>query len=300
MTITRRKFCREVTLTGTALSLLPAWQSVCAGAEALPTRSIPGSGLELPVVGLGNSNAFREGDVSASMNLIGLLHEHGGSYVDCIGDSRFIVAEAARSLGIEQELFLGSYFSDDDETANKADADRLLAITGKSQLDVMTSFPEFAIPNWSLFKRWKDEGLTRFIGLARHRSEYYESMMELMETGTVDLIQVNYSPLETEAEQEILPMALDKGVAVTINRPFINGEYFSLVRGHTVPDWASEFDCDNWAAFSIKFILSNPAVTCVLTETANPKHARQNLSAGLGRLPDEKTRQRMVSYLRDL
>ena len=300
MTITRRKFCREVTLTGTALSLLPAWQSVYAGTEALPTRSIPGSGLELPVVGLGNSNAFREGDVSASMDLIGLLHEHGGSYVDCIGDSRFIVAEAARSLGIEQDLFLGSYFSDEDETANKADADRLLAITGKSQLDVMTSFPEFAIPNWSLFRRWKDEGLTRFIGIARHRSEYYESMMELMETGTVDLIQVNYSPLETEADQEILPMALDKGIAVTINRPFINGEYFSLVRGHNVPDWASDFDCDNWAAFSIKFILSHPAVTCVLTETANPKHARQNLSAGLGRLPDEKTRQRMVGYLRNL
>jgi aryl-alcohol dehydrogenase-like predicted oxidoreductase len=111
---------------------------------------------------------------------------------------------------------------------------------------------------------------------------------------------VNYSPLETEADQEILPMAKDKGVAVTINRPFINGEYFTKVRGHTVPEWAREFDCDNWAAFSIKFILSHPAVTCVLTETANPSHATQNLNAGFGRLPDEKTRQRMVSHLRDL
>lgn len=276
------------------------WQAVMANAKRLPTRSKPGSGLELPVVGLGNSNAFREGDIQASMDLIELLHQRGGAYIDCIGPSRFVVAEAAGDLGIGGDLFLGSYFASDDEATNRADAARLMEMTGKDQLDVMQSFPEFAIPNWDHFRRWKDEGLTRFIGMARHRSEFYESMMGLMETGTVDIIQVNYSPLETEADQSILPMALDKGVAVTINRPFINGEYFSLVRGHEVPEWASEFDCDNWAAFSIKFILSHPAVTCVLTETANPKHATQNLNAGFGRLPDEKTRQRMVSHLQNL
>jgi aryl-alcohol dehydrogenase-like predicted oxidoreductase len=125
-------------------------------------------------------------------------------------------------------------------------------------------------------------------------------MMKMMETGTVDFLQVNYSPLETEADQQVLPMALDKGVAVTINRPFINGEFFSRVRGHELPEWAAEFDCDSWAQFSLKFILSNPAVTCVLTETANPKHALDNIGAGFGRLPDEKTRQRMVQYLNNL
>jgi diketogulonate reductase-like aldo/keto reductase len=300
MTVTRREFCRDISLAGTALALSPAWRAAHADTEVLPARPIPGSGFELPVVGLGNSNAFRGVDVPASMELIGLLHNHGGSYIDCSGPSRFTVAEAAKRLGIGRDLFLGSYFTEEDETAVRAEADRLLALTGKTQLDLMHSYPEFAIPNWRLFERWKDEGLTRFIGLARHRSEYYASMMELMETGTVDFIQVNYSPLETEADQEILPMAKDKGVAVTINRPFINGEYFTKVRGHTVPEWAREFDCDNWAAFSIKFILSNPAVTCVLTETANPSHATQNLNAGFGRLPDEKTRQRMVSHLRDL
>lgn len=300
MTTTRRKFCRDISLTGAALSLTPAWQSLAAATKALPTRPISDTGFQLPVVGLGNSNAFREGDVQASMGLIGLLHEHGGSYIDCSGSSRFTVAQAAKNLGIADDLFLGTYFTSEDETEAEAEVDQLLALTGKSQLDLMHSYPEFAVPNWSLFQRWKEAGLTRFIGLARHRSEFYAPMMELMDTGTVDFIQVNYSPLETEADQEILPMALDKGVAVNINRPFINGEYFSVVRGHEVPEWASEFDCDNWAAFSIKFILSHPAVTCVLTETANPKHATQNLSAGIGRLPDQETRKRMVQHLRDL
>ena len=300
MTVSRRKFCCDVSLAGAALALSPAWQSVAAATRALPSRPIPGAGFELPVVGLGNSNAFRAGDVQASMDLIALLHEHGGSYIDCGGPSRFTVAEAAQGLGIADDLFLGSYFTSEDDAETKAEVNQLLALTGKDQLDLMHSYPEFAIPNWGLFQRWKAEGLTRFIGLARHRSEYYASMMKQIETGTVDFIQVNYSPLETEADQAILPMARDKGVAVTINRPFINGEYFSLVSSHEVPEWASEFDCDNWAAFSIKFILSHPAVTCVLTETANPKHATQNLSAGIGALPDEKTRKRMVQHLMDL
>lgn len=298
--ITRRRFCSDMAVAGTALALSGSWETVVANLRSLPTRPIPGSGLELPVVGLGNSNAFRDGNVAASADLIGLLHQYGGSYIDCSGSSRFTVAEAGGQLGISRDLFLGTYFSDEDETVLESEADQLLTLTGKDQLDLMHSYPEFAIPNWRLFERWKDSGRTRFIGLARHRSEYYPSMMELMKTGTVDFIQVNYSPLEPEADQKILPLAQELGVAVTINRPFINGDYFSRVRGHDVPEWANEFDCDNWAAFSIKFILSHPAVTCVLTETANPKHAAQNLGAGFGRLPDEKTRQRIVNHLRQL
>jgi len=103
--------------------------------------------------------------------------------------------------------------------------------------------------------------------------------------------------MEPEAEQRLLPMAQDKGVAVLINRPFINGEFFSIVRGHESPEWAAEFDCDSWAQFSLKFILSHPAVNCVLTETANPKHAIDNLGAGVGGLPDLKTRQKMLELV---
>ena len=88
-------------------------------------------------------------------------------------------------------------------------------------------------------------------------------------------------------------MAQEKGVAILVNRPFVNGDYFDIVRDRELPEWAAEFDCESWAQFSLKFILSHPAVTCVLTETANPKHLVDNLGAGMGRLPDEATRARM-------
>ena len=296
---TRRTFITN-TLATASLLTLPGLPALALAQEMLPRRPIPGSGDSLPVIGLGNSNAFRQNDKPGSTALIKLFHEHGGAYIDCSGDSRFVVAEVARSLGIGNELFLGTYFSSGDEPAMRENIQRLLEITGKKQLDLVHSYPEFAEPNWNMLRQWKDEGLTRYIGIARHRESYYDTMMKMMATGTVDFLQVNYSPLETSADQQVLPMALEKGVAVTINRPFINGGFFSRVKGHELPAWAAEFDCQSWAQFSLKFILSNPAVTCVLTETANPKHALDNIGAGFGRMPDNKTRQRMLDHLGSL
>ena len=157
----------------------------------------------------------------------------------------------------------------------------------------MHTYPEDGVQNWDKFRQWKDAGLTRYIGIARHNVRYYDMMMQLMKSGTVDFIQVNLSPLETDAEERILPMARDLGIAVTINRPFVNGRYFGIVKGQPLPAWAIDFDCTSWAQFSIKYVLSHPAVTSVLTETANPKHLRDNLGGGIGRLPDDKTRVRM-------
>lgn len=296
----RRDFLREAGRCAAALGAAAPWAAQLLAAQQLPRREIPGSGDTLPIVGMGNSNAFRSGDLSASVELIRLFREHGGAYVDCSGDSRFVVAEAGQVLGAGEELFLGSYFADADEAAVREDMKRMLGLTGKQRLDLVQSYPEYAVPNWRKFEQFRDEGLTRYIGVARHHRDYYDSMMDLMKTGTVDFLQVNYSPLETEADRRVLPMAMERGVAVTINRPFLNGEYFSHVRGHTMPNWAAEFDCESWAQFSLKFILSHPAVTCVLTETANPEHLRDNLGAGYGALPDAATRQRMVEHLRSL
>lgn len=296
----RRDFIRNAAVMTSLLSLPATWSGAALAQQQLPRRPIPGTGDSLPVIGLGNSNAFREGDVPASTALIRLFYEMGGAYIDCMGESRFLVADVAQALDIGNTLFLGTYFSGDDEPVMRKNIQRILDITGKKQLDLVHAYPEFAEPNWDMFQRWKEEGLTKYIGVARHHESYYGTMMKMMETGTVDFLQVNYSPLETAADRQVLPMALDTGVAVTINRPFINGEFFNRVRGHELPVWAAGFDCETWAQFSLKFILSNPAVTCVLTETANPRHALDNIGAGFGRLPDEETRQRMVQYLSNL
>ena len=292
---TRRQFLHATC----AMTLYSAWPApgIASDQSQIRERRIPGTDLYLPTVGLGNSNAFRQGDLELSRQLIELFIARGGAYIDCGGPSRFTVGRVAQQLNAADELFLGAYFSSSDEDADREDAQRLMLLTGRERLDLMHSYPEHAEPNWDRFRRFKDKGLTRFIGIARHRSEHYDTMIRMMQTDTVDFLQVNYSLLETEAEERVLPTAMERGVAVTINRPFINGEYFSVVRGHELPAWAADFDCDSWAQFSLKFILSHPAVNCVLTETANPKHAVDNLGAGIGRLPDEKTRARMRKHI---
>lgn len=264
-----------------------------AAASMLNMREIPGSGESLSAVGLGNSVAFKEGDAATARNLLRTFFDRGGRYIDCGGDSARLVASVAAGFGKSSQAFLGSYFLGADAESSTLAARRLLDVTGKDALDLMHTYPEDGVPHWDQFRRWKDEGLTRYIGLARHRPEFYDMMMKVMATGTLDFLQVNLSPLETEAEERILPMALDKGVAVTINRPFINGQYFSIVRGRPLPEWVQEFDCHSWAQFSLKYVLSHPAVTCVLTETANPKHVVDNLGGGIGRLPDSATRRKM-------
>ena len=278
----RREFLTGVSAVGLSAGLMPVRLIAEEIAQRLPRRRIHSSGEELPIIGLGNSNAFRRGDAATSREVISRLLSFGGRYIDCGGPSRLVVAEAVKSLNAIDDVFLGTYFTGADDTGSRQTAAALLELTGKRSLDLMHNYPEDAVPNWDIFRRWKDDELTRHIGVSRHVKEAYPAMMQLMETRSVDVLQVNYSLLETEAEERILPLAAELGVAVTINRPFINGRYFDLVRGKDLPPWADEFDCATWAQFSLKFILSHPAVTCVLTETANPKHAVDNLSAGVG------------------
>lgn len=292
--VARRDFIKQV--AGLALAGFTPGASL-ASPRTLATRLIPGTDKRLGVVGLGNSNAFRQGDVAKTRELLRTFFDAGGAYIDCGGESSYFVASLAKTLGGNTAAFLGSYFNAGDAANSEAGAGRLRAIRGLPSLDLMHTVPEDGVPNWDVMRRWKEEGLTRFIGLARHQPRYYDVMMKVMATGTMDFLQVNLSPLETAAEERILPMASDLGVAVTINRPFINGRYFSIVKGKPLPAWAVEFDCTSWAQFSLKYILAHPAVTCVLTETANPAHLRDNLGGGIGRLPNAKIRLKMRRLL---
>jgi aryl-alcohol dehydrogenase-like predicted oxidoreductase len=111
-----------------------------------------------------------------------------------------------------------------------------------------------------------------------------------------DFIQINYSLGELEAEQRVLPLAADMGIAVLINRPYQSGRLFRAVSGKALPGWATEFAA-SWGQFFLKFIISHPAVTCAIPATSKAHHMIDNLEAGFGPLPDEATRQRMVSYM---
>ena len=291
---------RDFLKTSGAVALSTALPAVTRAHDKLEihSRPIPGTDETLPMVGLGNSRVFQEGDLEATRELIQLFTSYGGSYVDTIGPSRFTVASVMQAHDLQSQLFVGTYLGTVQYEAMAAELERVRAAQGKAVLDLVLTYDfKEILADPERYLRLKEAGLTRYIGAARHKQEFHDPMMQLMEMGVVDFIQVNYSLLEPEAGETVLPMAQEKEVAILVNRAFVNGDYFDVVRDRELPEWAADFDCDSWAQFSLKFILSHPAVTCVLTETANPEHLVDNLGAGMGRLPDTATRAQMLELV---
>src|SRR6266480_3602731 len=121
-----------------------------------------------------------------------------------------------------------------------------------------------------------------------------------MRSEKLDFVQINYSLMEREAEEHVLPLARERDIAVIVNRPFGGGDLFNRTRSKPLPDWAAEFDCHSWAQFFLKCIMTNPAVTCAIPATNKPGHLEDNIQAGIGRFPDEKMRHRMVEFVSSL
>ena len=147
--------------------------------------------------------------------------------------------------------------------------------------------------HWQSLCEWKDNGDARYIGATVSNNRDHEQMELFMKNASPDIIQVNYSIGEPQAELRILPLAESLGIAVLTNRPFMNGSFFQHIQGHNLPEWAMEFDCESRAQFTLKYTLSNPAVTCALTETTSPGHMLDNIGASFGRLPDSEIRLKM-------
>jgi diketogulonate reductase-like aldo/keto reductase len=146
-------------------------------------------------------------------------------------------------------------------------------------------------------REWKAAGRIRYIGVTHYQPSAFEALEKLIRQEALDFVQLPYSIVQRDVEARLLPLCAEQRVAVLVMSPFEQGGLFQKVRGKPLPPWAAEFDCTSWAQYFLKFILGHPAVTCPIPATSNPKHLEDNLKAGFGRLPDEKTRSRMVKHL---
>jgi diketogulonate reductase-like aldo/keto reductase len=149
-------------------------------------------------------------------------------------------------------------------------------------------------------REWKRRGRARYIGITTSFPRQYELVEEALRNEELDFVQVDYSIGDRVPEERLLPLAADRGVAVLVNQPFSTGGLFSRVAGRELPGWAAEFDCESWAQFFLKYIVSHPAVTCAIPATSDPEHLVDNMGAALGRLPDEPARRRMVGVFESL
>jgi diketogulonate reductase-like aldo/keto reductase len=154
--------------------------------------------------------------------------------------------------------------------------------------------------HWPNLRARKDVGTARYIGATAAQIELHADLEAFVRREHPDFIMVNYSISERQAENRLLPLCAELGTAVLVSRPFMNGSYFERLQGVALPPWAKEIECESWAQFSLQYILANPAVTCVLTETTNPAHMAENAATALKPFPAERTRTRMREFIESL
>jgi diketogulonate reductase-like aldo/keto reductase len=295
----RRDFLALLSALGASnFATLGAWAQ-----QSMPLRRIPRTGETLPIIGLGSSKVISEisangtGPVEA---ILRALVEHGGRLVDTWprnpeNDSGF--GRVINQPELRDKLFVTTKVSEDGQ-AGVDQLEQSLKSYGRQTIDLAQIFSLTDLDtHWPTLKEWKASGRARYIGVTVSQYDLYEALEEFLGRETPDFVQYNYSITERRAEERMLPLAQDKGIAVIINRPFMNGEYFQRLAGVPLPDWAAEIGIHSWAEFSLKYILPHPAITCVLTETSNPGHMVENAMAAYGEMPDAATRRRMAAYI---
>ena len=293
---TRREFL--VQLGG--LGVMLAQPQLAFGQQPLPTRMIPRTDESLPVIGLGSSKPVLEIPTEGTepvAAVIRMLLEHGGRLVDTSPRTPDIDAEFGRVLAepdIRDGIFLATKINTPSEETGIQQLEQTERLFGRRTIDLVQVESLRGLQfHWPKLQEMKDSGAARYIGVTVSSYRNFDRLEAFMRTGSPDFVHVNYSVIETRAEERILPLAQDLGMGVIINRPFMNGMYFGQVSDRELPPWTADFDCVSWAQFSLKYILAHPAVTCVLTETTNPEHMEENIQAGFGRVPDLTTKQRM-------
>ena len=293
---------RQVLGAGLALATAPRL-AIAAGRENMMSKMIPSSGESLPVVGLGTYNVFDVESTSANIELrrkiVELLTQSGGNLLDTspmYNRSEKVIGDIVSSGTDREKLFLATKVWTDGKDAGIRQMRRSAELMQTDVIDLMQvhNLRDTAL-HIETIREWQELGQIRYSGLTHYTAAAQEALGREMQQFKPDFIQINYSLGARSAEERLLPMAQDLGVAVLINRPFEAGKLFGAVSGIELPGWAKEF-ANSWGQFFLKFIISHPAVTCVIPATSKTRHMIDNLGAGMGILPDKAMRKRMSDF----
>jgi diketogulonate reductase-like aldo/keto reductase len=302
---TRRDLLHGTLLTGAAVTLATqAMQppSTAPGTTAVARRRIPKSGELVPCIGMGTSRTLDvdpDGDVSALVEVMRTFLAAGGSVIDSspmYGKAETVVGRLLEKLDRRDVFFATKVWTDKGRDAGIAQMQASAKLMGSERLDLLQihNLIDYAT-HLKTLREWKSTGRVRYIGATEMKR--FDEVERILKEDNLDFIQVPYSMKERDVEARVLPCARDNGVAVLVMRPFERAGLFDKVEGKPLPDWAAEFDCASWAQFFLKWVLGHPAVTCPIPASSKPEHVVDNMTAGVGRLPDEKMRKRMLEHL---
>ena len=293
---------RELLKAGVALAAATLAPSTVLAQTELLTRPVPSTGVRLPVVGLG-TNRFRSGDPAWTARLretLATFARLGGKVVDTApsyGDSERAIGAILGETGLRDKIFLATKVDRDsiDEARQRLEASFAALATRRLDLVQLHNLRGAGtLLPW--LREQQSASRIGHIGITSSSASQYAEMEAIMRREALDFIQVDYAVGNRGAEQRLLPLAADRGMAVLVNLPFGRGAQFRAVGGRPLPGWAAEIDSNSWAQVFLKYVLGNAAVTCAIPGSTQPAHVEDNLGAARGRLPDAAQRQAIARY----
>jgi aryl-alcohol dehydrogenase-like predicted oxidoreductase len=299
----RRDVLRAGILGGAAVALHAASHAQAAESASI-LKAIPSSGEKIPVIGLG-TNAYGVTDaaeVASRKEVLQRMAGLGGRVIDtaaAYGRSEEVIGELLAGLGNRKDYFLatktpmgsiGDMKAAIDQSFRRLRTDSIELLQVHNMNDADKQLPAF--------NEYKQAKKIRYLGVTTSQDGHYEEMLRVMRAHKLDFIQVDYSIGNRSAEEKILPLAQERGIAVLANVPLggRRGSLISNIGDKPLPPWASEIDATSWAQLLLKYVVSHPAVTCAIPGTTKLKHAEDNQAAGRGRLPDAATRKKMEQF----
>lgn len=285
-----------------ATAALPAAAGVALSGEGLIRRRIPSSGEMLPVIGLGTSGPFEVGvdarDREPLAAVLSGFFEGGATVID----TSPMYSSAESGLGellnpeMQSRAFIATKVWTRGAREGVTQMTRSMELLRRKKVELMQVHNLLDLDvHLPTLRRWKEEGRIRYLGITHYTVESHARLAEIIEREPIDFVQFNYSATTTAAEARLLPLCADKGVAVLVNRAFDDGKIFSRLKDRPLPAWAADIACTSWAQLLLKFVISHPAVTCVIPATGKLRNLQDNLAAGRGPLPDAEQRKAIVA-----
>ena len=253
MALNRRELLKIGVCAGAAV-LLPS-AGLRAQTGPLIQKKIPSTGESMPVIGVGTArryeNVATEAEKAPLRDTLRQFKELGGKVIDSsptYGTAEAVVGDLVDELKIRDSLFFATKVSTSGRQAGMDQIQQSFKRLHTAKIDLI------AVHNLrdtktqlQTLRELKQAGRIRYVGITTSFENQYGEFEQTMKAETLEFIQVDYALDNRNADERILPLAADRGMAAMINLPFGRGRLFSAVQGKKLPDWAAEFDCKTWA-----------------------------------------------------
>lgn len=297
--ISRQQFVRQCGLSLAGAMLFNDLNSSSSSPKQI-IRTIPSSGEKIPAIGLGSWITFDKNgsELAPLREVLKLFVESGGKVIDSspmYGRSEAVIGQLAAELRLTDKLWFATKVWTTGEKSGRDQIDNSFRLFKPPALLQVHNLLDFSTHIKTL-RKLKEEGKIKYTGITHYVNSAHDEMARLIKAEKPDFIQIFLSIRNRVAENSLLSLAADNGTAVIINRPFETADLFRAIGNAPLPPFAADWGINTWAAFFLKYIISNPHVTCVIPATSKPGHLKENVAAGFDPLPDEATRKKMIDY----